>query len=179
MPMSAYIDESGGRAHSKKSTDHFVMAAVVFRHPDRPQAIQLLAKLRQDLGRHPGDELHWVNVKSHGQRVHVAQTLGQAVFLHVSSVIVCKRHFAVGDEIHHEDVAYLYTLRFLLERLSWLGRAYGGAVDYTLAHVVRFQIAKLKRYEAILKADPNARSGGPTSRGQDRLISRPALRSCS
>jgi hypothetical protein len=153
VPIFAYVDESGGRAHTQKSTDHFVMTAVAFRDAYRPEAIQLLAELRRDLGRHPGDPLHWVNIRGHSQRLHVARTLGRAGFLTISSVVVCKRQFPAGDLIHHEDVAYLYTLRYLLERLSWFGRSGGGAVDYTLAHIVRFQIAKLRLYEARLKAD--------------------------
>jgi hypothetical protein len=118
VPLSAYIDESGGRAHTKQSSDHFVMTAVVFRDADRPKVCALLAQLRRDLGRRPADPLHWVNVL-----------------------------------IHEEDASYLYTLRFLLERLSWLGRPHGGAVEYTLAHIVRFQIRKLRQYEASLKAN--------------------------
>jgi hypothetical protein len=129
------------------------MTAVAFRHADRASVSDLLAQLRKDLGRRPGDTLHWVNVKRHGQRVHAARLLGQAPFLTISSVVVCKRYFAGGDQIHHEDVSYLYTLRYLLERLSWYGRSGGGAVDYTLAHIVRFQIAKLRLYEARLKAE--------------------------
>jgi uncharacterized protein DUF3800 len=150
--LLAYIDESGDRAHTRKSKDHFVMTAVVFRDTDTGKARQLLADLRSDLGRQPGDPLHWVNIKSHGQRLHIARTLGAAAFVTLSSVIVCKRHFNPGDEIDHEDVAYLYTLRYLLERLSWLGRSVGAAVEFTLAHIVRFQIAQLRGYEARLRA---------------------------
>src|SRR5256885_3909251 len=98
------------------------MTAVAFRDADSPQALRLLAGLRRDLGRHPGHPLHWVNIKSHSQRLHVARTLGSAAFLTISSVVVCKRQFPAGDRIHQEDVAYLHTLRYLLERLSWLGR---------------------------------------------------------
>ena len=169
MPVSAYIDESGGRAHTKKSTDHFVMAAVMFRDADRPQASNLLAQLRQDLGRHPGDELHWVNLKSHAYRLHVAQALGQSEFLNISSVVVCKRHFAPGDEIHREDVSYLYTLRFLLERLSWFGRNLGGAVEFTLAHIIRFPIAKLRSYEAILHGDASCQIRWPYIAGPGKI----------
>jgi len=151
--ISAYVDESGDRGHTKRSKDHFIMTAVVFRDRDHPKVHQLLADLRRDLGRRPGDALHWVNIRSHGQRLHAARTLGQAEFLTISNVVVCKRHFPLGDLIHHEDAAYLYTLRFLLERLSWFGKSCGGPVEYTLAHIVRFQIAKLRVYEARLHAD--------------------------
>jgi len=101
-------------------------AAVAFRDSDRRKVIQLLAQLRCDLGRRPGDALHWVNIRGHGQRLHAARSLGQAAFLTISSVVVCKRHFNPDGVIHEEDVSYLYTLRYLLERLSWLGRLRGG-----------------------------------------------------
>jgi hypothetical protein len=154
MPISAHVDESGGRAHTRKSTDHFVMTAVAFLDVDRPRARQLLVGLRRDIGRRPGDQLHWVNIKSHSQRLHVARTIGQAPFLTLSSVVVCKRQFQSGNAIEEEDMSYLYTLRYLLERLSWFGRTGGGTVTYTLAHIVRFQIAKLRQYESRLRADP-------------------------
>jgi len=153
VPLSAFIDESGGRAHTRESTDHFVMTAVVYHDASRPRVCELLAQLRRDLGRRPGDPLHWVNIRGHGQRLHTARTLGQADYLTISSVVVCKRQFAFDDLIHEEDASYLHTLRYLLERLSWLGRMRGDAVAYTLAHIVRFQIAKLRLYEARLRAD--------------------------
>jgi len=42
---------------------------------------------------------------------------------------------------------YLYCFRLLLERMSWLAKARGGVVEYTLSHVRRFRIAKLREYE--------------------------------
>jgi hypothetical protein len=155
MPLVAFIDESGGRAHTLKSSDHFVMTAVVFHDSKQGEARQVVADLRKDLRRGPKDTLHWVNIQGHAQRLHVAKTIGQSGFLTISSVVVCKRQFGPGDQIHQQDIAYLYTLRYLLERLSWLGRLRGGAVDFTLAHIIHFQIAKLRQYEARLRADPN------------------------
>ena len=99
------------------------------------------------------DPLSWKNIKGHAPRLHVAKSLAAAPFLTISSVVVLKRQFPAGDQIHREDVAYLYTLRYLLERPSWIGRDQGGPVDFTLAHIIRFQIAKLRSYEQILHAD--------------------------
>jgi hypothetical protein len=67
-------------------------------------------------------------------------------------VVVCKRHLA--GALPSEDHAYLYTLRFLLERLSWHATSRGARLDYTLAHIVRFELSKLREYEAALRADP-------------------------
>jgi hypothetical protein len=50
------------------------------------------------------------------------------------------------------DKAYLYTLRFLLERLSWIARDTNHELHYTIAHVVRFPMYKLREYENALRA---------------------------
>jgi len=147
--LLAYIDESGQRASTTASSDHFVMSAVVMRETRRSEATDLLAKLRSDLGREPGQELHWKKLRSHSSRLHAAQSIGSASCIVITSVIVCKRH--ISTSLPTEDHAYLYTLRYLLERLSWFGKRHRCPVDYTLAHIVRFKTASLRAYEAKLR----------------------------
>lgn len=147
-----FIDESGQRATSAKSSDHFVPSAVVVMPNAMPKSATLLAKMRQELGRQPGDVLHWRNIKTHAQRVRAAQLLGTAPFLRVTTVVVCKRDFApAAQKMPDEDYAYLYTLRLLLEQLSWIAQRQGFIVHYTLSHIVRFRLAKLRAYEARLQ----------------------------
>jgi len=153
--LHAFIDEAGQRARTTKSSDHFVMSAVIVPDEHLGDAAAVLAGLRTDLNRRPGDTLHWRNVKGHSQRLRIAQVMGQQSWLTISSVVVCKPHLT-GPALD-DDTAYLYTLRFLLERLSWLARAQRRALDYTLAHVVRFKIAKLRAYEELLRQAPNRR----------------------
>jgi Protein of unknown function (DUF3800) len=150
--LRAYIDESGGRAVTAKSTDYFVMSAVVIDDRVLPSARATLSQIRADLGRRPGDVLSWKNIKSHTQRLRAAQLLG-ACPVTISSVVVCKHH--LHSTLPSEDHAYLYTLRFLLERLSWLARDYDTTVEYTLAMITRFRTATLREYEARLRAVPN------------------------
>jgi hypothetical protein len=147
--LHAFIDEAGQRSASKKSSSHFVMAAVVV-SDERLEGVRLaLADLRSALGRRQQDCLHWQNLRAHSQRVHAAQSLGRMPVT-ISAVVVCKRHLAtsVPDE-HH---AYLFTLRMLLERLSWLAEDDEATLSYTLAHIVRFKLAQLRHYEARLRA---------------------------
>lgn len=155
MPiLHAYIDEAGQRSRSAKSSDHFVMSAVLVPDDDLPRAAAMLAQLRLDLKRRPGDVLHWRNLKGHSMKLHVAQTIGAADYLGVCTVVVCKRH--LNDVGMSEDAAYLFTLRFLLERLSWAARDYGYTLSYTLAHIVRFKKGRLREYEAALRAQPES-----------------------
>ncbi|WP_280916697.1 DUF3800 domain-containing protein [Streptomyces sp. SPB4] len=149
--LHAFIDEAGVRSHSRASSDHFIMTAVVVADEDLTLAAQFVAELRGELGRLPSHTLHWVNLKKHEERVHAAKRLGDQRWATISNVIVCKRHLAAGLD---ETQAYLYTLRFLLERLSWLARDSSAALTYTLAHIVRMQVAHLRQYEAALKGQP-------------------------
>lgn len=148
--LLAYIDESGDRGTTPKSSDYFVMTAVVVRDTHVLRAEALLATIKRDLRRQPTDELSWKKLKTFADRFLAAHSLGSASFLRIISVIVCKRHLP-WPNLPNEHYAYLYTLRYLLERLSWLARDHGTELDYTLAHIVRFRIAYLRRYEALLK----------------------------
>jgi hypothetical protein len=150
----AYSDEAGQRSASGASSHHFVMAAVVVTDAHVPEAATYLAKLRADLGRNPGDTLHWQNLKGHSLRLHAAQTLGAANWATIFSVVVSKRHLSLSV-ILNDDQAYLYTYRLLLERLSWYSRDHDGRLSYTLAHVVRFNLHKLREYEARLRDRPD------------------------
>jgi hypothetical protein len=147
--LHAFIDEAGQRSASKRSSSHFVMAAVVIPDDRLDEVRAALADLRSGLGRRPQDCLHWQNLRAHSLRVHAAQSLGRMPVT-LSAVVVCKRHLTTGVPDEHH--AYLFTLRMLLERLSWLAEDEDSVLDYTLAHIVRFKMAQLRQYEARLRA---------------------------
>lgn len=147
--MVAYVDEAGQRATTQASSDHFVMSAIAVPEDRLDELGQFAEVLRDDLGRQPGDVLHWRNLRTHGQRVHAAVSIGQAAFIRHISVVVCKPHLAV--RLPTEDHAYLFTFRLLLERLSYLAADKGMQLDYTLSHIVRFKKEQLRAYEAKLR----------------------------
>ena len=126
------------------------MSAVVIPDGYQCQMEAFLLALRANLGRRPTDHLTWKNLRSHGERVYAAREMGSQNWLKVSSVVVCKRH--LGAPLPSEDSAYLYTLRYLLERLSWLARDNAAVLTYTVAHIVRFKLATLREYETALKS---------------------------
>lgn len=153
--LHAFIDEAGVRSRSKASSDHFVMTAVVVGDQDLPLAAQFLAQIRIDLGRRPGDTIHWVALKKHEQRVHAAKSLGSQPWVTISNVVACKRHLT-----NHitDSQFYLYTFRYLLERLSWFARDSQATLSYTLAHITRPQmtLGELRQYEAALQVMPTS-----------------------
>jgi hypothetical protein len=131
-------------------SDHFVLSAVIYRDTNLGRTTQLLAELRSDLGRQPGQRLHWKGFRTRPQRLYAAHTLGHTNYIKIVSVVVCKRF--LPPTMPHEHASYLYTFRLLLERLSWLAQDERTELSYTLSHVRRFPLAKLRQYEVRLRA---------------------------
>jgi hypothetical protein len=126
------------------------MSALVCRDPNVERLKDLLVRLRKALGRGPSDRLNWKNIKHPEQRLLVAEMIGQTSFVKTTSVIVCKQH--LFPRMVHTHAAYLFTLRFLLERLSWLAREHNGVASYTISHVRHFRRQSLQTYEFNLRA---------------------------
>jgi hypothetical protein len=150
--LHAFIDEAGQRSATQASSDHFVMSAVVIRDTRLAEVAALHADLRTALRRQPGQELHWVQLRRPGDRDTAAGGLG-GMPIKVVSVVVFKRHLS---QLPHEDLAYMFTFRMILERLSWIARKEKDQVVYTLAHVRRFPLWKLRQYESNLRNDPGS-----------------------
>lgn len=135
------------------------MSAVVIPDYRLDAATEFIGELRTTLRRRPDDVLHWKNYNKHPDRLAAAVALAHRTDLfRVCSVVVCKDHLGPPPPGWGHDVAYLYTLRFLLERLSWLTRdsSRTGRLRYTLAHVRKFPLWKLREYEKRLRFTPTS-----------------------
>lgn len=148
MALKAFIDESGQRGVTKKSSDHFVMSAVICRDVNLERIPDLLTEMRGNLRRQPGQRLHW-SAFSDEQRAYAAEAVGETSYLKIASVVACKR--LLTHSLPDHDAAYLYTFRFLLERLSWLAKQEKTTLAYTLSHVRGFRLDRLRQYEAKLR----------------------------
>lgn len=148
--LHAFIDESGQRSHSAKSSCHFLMSAAVVRDSNLNKIPVRLDRLRVELGRETGDYLTWKKIRTHPERLHVAKTLGSLNWLRAVTVVTCKRHLDPGRL--NETQMYLFQLRFLLERLSWLAQSHGEVLTYTLAHIRGFKMEDLREYEHRLRS---------------------------
>jgi len=150
-PYRVYVDESGVRAHGPRTSKHFVLSAVILPDSLKYDLLAALAQLRIDFRQPVGHPIAFKNL-SHQARLHISQALGQLSYVTVTNVVVCKRELAVP--LTDVDDAYLYTLRFLLERVSWFVDDSGGQAYVTFAHIDRFKIAKLDAYVRLLQNLP-------------------------
>lgn len=96
---------------------------------------------------------------SHTNRLKAAHDLAASSAACVTSVVICKRQFsspAFGQAyISQPDPMYLWTVRMLLERVSWfIDENGGGSAVVTFAHVRGFTEQKLHDYRSALENTP-------------------------
>lgn len=151
--LQAYIDESGVTGEAARSSKHFVLGAYIFDDANTQRAHDYLAELREGVGRRPGHLIHWNKIPSHGARRYLTQSLGDQDWLRLSTVVVCRDHIA--DSLPTPQVRYQFTLRLLLERLSWFAAAKGTQLHFTLSHWLGFQEEPFRAYEQFLWANPD------------------------
>jgi hypothetical protein len=149
VAFSAFIDESGQLGHTPKASDHFVLSAVVCRDKNLGHLDILLADIRDEIGRLPGHRLSWKSIKKPHQRRGAVNLIGKAAFIQTISVVVCKRHLV--PPLTDTKSSYLFTLRFLLERLSWLSRRDMTTASWTVSHVKHLRRIDLGSYESKLR----------------------------
>ena len=145
----AYIDESGAKTATDPRQRFFLMSAVLINEEDRPKAIELLARIRADTKRPPGTLLHWRNIRKPETREVIALAIGAAEFLRTITVVVAHDYLEEEARIREEQSAYVSTLQFLIERMSWFGQAADRRVSFCMERIVRLTD---DRFEMLLSA---------------------------
>jgi Protein of unknown function (DUF3800) len=155
-----YIDEAGDRGHRPRSSQHFVVAAVIVRDADELAVRSQLVTLRATVGPGPSHVLHFRNL-THPRKVKACRHIAAMPIAVITGVIVCKRKVAATlpgggyAYIKQADPMYLYAVRLLLERVSWYIDDHGGGpAIVTFAHLRRFRVAKLHAYRSALEQSP-------------------------
>lgn len=179
MLYRVYVDEAGDRGISKRSDCHFVVSAIVVADEHDAEVRKQLASLRADLGRGEGHTLHFVKF-SHSQRLKAVQDIAGSSVASIVNVIIHKdllgQPLPTGEMAHisHPDPMYLWALRLLLERVSWLiDEAGGDEAIVTFAHLKGFEIGKLHDYRAALEATDGVDIRWPVFAGHRFRIASP------
>ena len=161
----AYADEVGDRGWKRSpaglpagkragSSEHFSMVAIVV--PDGYQSVVLdrWDSVTLDIDRSQGDVIHWRNVKSHGQRLHLVKTLAGFESACVIAVVFSKWDTpnTSADGVQQPEFLYNWVLRLLIERLSWFARDNGGEMVMTFAQVKGLNPEKVRSYVEHLRS---------------------------
>lgn len=154
--LRVYVDESGDRGFSARSSPVFILAAIVVRDEDEPQLRLIRDQLCTDLEKPHATVLHWAqNIQKHSQRNYVAKTIGGAP-LTLLYVIVDKASLRAASGLHNHERLYNYAVRRLIERLSWYIRDEEAEAIVTFARIRNFKYTSLETYIAYLSSSPNS-----------------------
>ena len=124
-----YVDESGdeGFSFDKGSSEWFVLSAVVTRRANDLQVVKLVDDVRAALGKPSRKPLHFRDLR-HEQRLPFVARIA-AADLRAISVCVYKPSIKEPEKFRERFRLYFYTVRYLLERVSWYCRDHRTAHD--------------------------------------------------
>lgn len=151
LMLRAFIDESGQPTLSLKASDHFVLSAIVIHQEDSSLIAHRQNELRKDLGRKSTDHLHWVNLRSHSERLHAAKQLADMP-LSILSEILCKRRLTDTSLINKHGV-YMYMVQQLIHKLTQFAHSRNTPLEFTLAQLGRFKLADLRALEQRIRIE--------------------------
>lgn len=164
----AYVDESGDRgwiprpddlAIGKRvgSSQHFSMTAVLVPDGSQTALLERWSAAASDIGRPESSPLHWQNVRSHSHRLYLCQSLAGMSDLSICSVVLSKWDLDNVTAIKDPTHLYNWTLRLLIERLSWFGKRACSKVVMHFAQVKGLPPDVIAAYLGRLQS-PNTRT---------------------
>lgn len=116
---NVYIDESGdeGFSFGKGSSEWFVLSAVIVKKENDFATVSLVDAVRSQLEKPDKKPLHFRDLR-HEHRLPFIDRISQAD-LKIISVFMHKPSLEEPEKFHERYRLYFYSVRFLLERVSW------------------------------------------------------------
>jgi hypothetical protein len=113
--LLAFVDETGDRGHSKKSSEYFAMSAVVFPASFQQKVKDCIAKIKIELGIELIKPLHWrKHCRWHDVRKYVAGELAKLEGVTVIYVIADKKTVP-EDHVKFYNIVAAFTLERILK----------------------------------------------------------------
>lgn len=157
-----YVDESGDEGFKfdgeGQSSKWFVLSAIVLRKQNDLEITECLRNLRVRLGKPERHTLHFRDLK-HEQKVVAAQEIAGAPSRTVS-VICDKTRLDNPEYLSRGYGLYFYSVRFLLERVSWLCRDHrrkgegDGTAQVVFSNRSGMPYDELRQYLSLLESRP-------------------------
>lgn len=160
-----YVDESGDEGFvfhpdGTGSSRWLVLSAAVVRAKNDMALVKLVGDTRNLLGKLPKQHLHFSDRK-HEQRVPYVRQIASSS-IRTASVLVHKPSICDPEKFQSEKfLLYRYATRFLLERVSWLGRDNrvtgegDGTAEVIFSNRSIMSYGSLREYLNLLQAKSN------------------------
>ena len=154
----AYIDESGdeGFSFDHGSSEWFILSAVITGKASDLETVKLVDRVRAQLNKPPRKPLHFRKLK-HEQRLLFVGEIATA-HLCAISVLVHKPSLKEPGKFQERYRLYFYSVRYLLERISWYCRDHrtvgdegDGSVEIIFSNRSGMSYEELKEYLLHLK----------------------------
>ncbi|MEX1046189.1 MAG: DUF3800 domain-containing protein [Actinomycetota bacterium] len=153
----AYVDESGDRGWRPRPDDLepgqrrgssriFSLTAILLPDGSQTQYLEQWMRVGIQIGRRPSDVIHWQNVRAPGQRKLLSSVVAGMPGIQVISVVLCKWHLPNAEALRDPGRLYNWTLRLLIERLSWFGERNQVRVASTFSQVKGMPPERLQSY---------------------------------
>ncbi len=114
-----YIDEAGceGFKFSKGSSEWFILAALISSRSAQKQIVELIDKVKTALDWPSQKQLHWNKLRHLEKNYYVSEII--KLPCKVVVVAVYKPVLIEREKFQDRYRLYFYTVRYLLERISW------------------------------------------------------------
>lgn len=126
MDFNCYIDETGDEGIETGGSRWFILGALIVQKDSDFQTSKMVERIKMTFGKKNDWVLHWSKIKKHDQKRYICKELHteQWVF---ACVATDKAHPFITQSrgLREKDVLYFYSVRLLLERLSWYARDNG------------------------------------------------------
>ena len=141
-PLLAFVDETGDRGYSPKSSEYFAMAAVIFPVSVQQKVKDCIEKIKKEYGIPHDKALHWQrHCRMHETRKYIATELARLEDVTVIFIISDKKTMPTDHEKFYNIVA-AYTL----ERILKYAEDQNKKVSVCFGHVRRFNHSNTLNY---------------------------------
>lgn len=173
--IRAYVDETGDRGASAKSSRYFAMVAIVIADEDDPSLRSAVQDCRRRLSVPQGKPLPWTDhVKRFPRRQFVAGRLAAVPGVVLNYVIFEKAAIPLQGRMRSDQVVfYNYVAGLVLDRILLTARDWAGGrrdVVVSFGHVRGFPHDETLAYFEKKRANPRAGVPWELLRGEPRFL---------
>jgi len=148
-----YIDESGDEGINTGGSDWFVLTGLVVDETDDLKVARLVNKIKSELKISPKKVLHWRDLR-HLEKKFVAEEFAKEPSV-ISYVAMCKDRLNRTPMLTTSQGLYFYSVRFLVERITWYVSERRGRVDLIFSNRSALDYDQLRNYVRYLQIEPS------------------------
>lgn len=148
-----YIDESGDEGIDTGGSDWFVLTGFLVHADDDLQVARLVNKIKKELRIPSRKVLHWRDLR-HLEKKFVADELSKQPSV-ISYIAMCKDRLNRTPMLTTSQGLYFYSVRFLVERITWYVSDSRGRVDLVFSNRSSLDYDQLGHYVRYLQREPS------------------------